>query len=76
MTRCQAAFLTLVGSGATTTLNGNVVTAGAPITISDSIELGAAAITLGTALGVGFPPAARQMRPISPRFAVSEKGSA
>ncbi|MBT7082344.1 MAG: hypothetical protein HN929_12940, partial [Chloroflexi bacterium] len=46
-----AGTVTLDGSGATTNLNANIVTAGAAINIDDNVLLGAATITLDTTDG-------------------------
>ncbi|MHB8157349.1 MAG: beta strand repeat-containing protein, partial [Desulfocucumaceae bacterium] len=52
ITGADNASITLDGSGATTTLNADIITAGNPITISDSVLLGTpATLTLDTTSG-------------------------
>jgi len=58
ITGADNASITLDGSGATTTLNANIVTSGNPITISDSVTLNAATILLDTTNSWGSAGAA------------------
>ncbi|MFA4854449.1 MAG: hypothetical protein WC616_03765 [Candidatus Omnitrophota bacterium] len=56
ITGADNASITLDGSGATTTLNANIITAGNPIIISDSVLLGTpATLTLDTTNSGGTP---------------------
>jgi hypothetical protein len=59
ITGTDDASITLTGSGATTTLNADIVTSGTAITINDSVLLGTpATITLDTTNGNGTPTGA------------------